>query len=180
MTEYLLPPNREKQADGPGCRVRSAVTPRALRWRWAALAAAAVAPILVFTTLPAGARPVAGSAHTIRLVAHETQRKAFNHGGFGDEELFRGTLDDAAGTTKVGIFAGTLTSVSSNDSLDLGTVDLQLPHGQITVQGFADFTRSRIVHAITGGTGIYRDTGGEFSFTSPSKGVLDMTLTIVR
>ena len=116
---------------------------------------------------------------TIHLVAHETQHKFLNEGGFGDEEIFRGILDNATGTTKVGIFAGTLISVSANDSLNLGTVDLRLPGGQITVQGFADFTRSRIVHAITGGTGIYRDAGGEFSFTSPSPGVLDMTLTIL-
>jgi hypothetical protein len=40
-------------------------------------------------------------------------------------------------------------------------------------------TQSRIVHAITGGTG--RDTGarGEFSFTEPARGVLDMTLTLL-
>jgi hypothetical protein len=180
MTKYGLTPKGEEHAEGPGRRVRSAVSARVVRWRWVALAAAVAAPILVFATLPAGARPVATSAHTIRLVAHETHRKAFNHGGFGDEEIFSGILDNAAGATRVGIFAGTLTSVSSNDSLDLGTVDLQLRGGQITVQGFADFTRSRIVHAITGGTGIYRDAGGEFSFTSASKGVLDMTLTLVR
>jgi hypothetical protein len=180
MIKYGITPSGEKHADSPGRRVRPAVSARALRWRWPALAAAAAAAIVVFATLPAAALPVVSSARTIHLVAHETQRQAFNHGGFGDEELFRGILDTASGTTKVGIFAGTLTSVSSNDSLDLGTVDLQLRGGQITVQGFADFTRSRIVHAIAGGTGIYRDAGGEFSFTSPSKGVLDMTLTIAR
>ena len=116
---------------------------------------------------------------TIHLVAHEKQRKFFNNGGFGDEEIFRGILDNASGTTRVGVFAGTLTSVSPNDSVDLATVDLQLPGGQITVQGFADFTQSRIVHAITGGTGAYTGAGGEFSFTSPSPGVLDMTLTLL-
>ena len=121
----------------------------------------------------------ARTPQTIHLVAHEKQRKFLNQGGFGDEEIFRGILDDAAGTTRVGIFAGTLTSVSANDSLNLGTVDLQLPGGQITVQGFADFTQSRIVHAITGGTGSYRGAQGEFSFTSPSPGVLDMTLTLL-
>jgi len=117
---------------------------------------------------------------TIHLVAHEKQRKFLNEGCFGDEEIFRGILDNATGTTRVGIFAGTLTSVSSNDSLNLATVDLQLPGGQITIQGFADFTRSRIVHAITGGTGTYRGAQGEFSFTFPSPGVLDMTLTLSR
>ena len=124
---------------------------------------------------PASATPV----QTIHLVAHETQRKFLNHGGFGDEEIFRGILDNAAGTTRMGIFAGTLTSVSANDSVNLATVDLQLPGGQITVQGFFFGTHSRIVHAITGGTGIYRGAGGEFSFTFSSGGTLHMTLTLL-
>jgi hypothetical protein len=125
------------------------------------------------------AHPAAATTQTIHLVAHEKQRKFFNNGGFGDEEIFRGTLDNATGTTQIGIFAGTLTSISANDSLNLATVDLQLPGGQITIQGFADFTQPRIVHAITGGTGRYTGADGEFSFTFPSPGVLDMTVTIV-
>jgi len=120
------------------------------------------------------------TSHTIHLVAHEKQRKFLNEGGFGDQEIFRGILDNASGTTQVGIFAGTLTSVSSNDSVNLATVDLQLPGGQITIQGFFFGTQSRIVHAITGGTGSYTGARGEFSFTSPSPGVLDMTLTLLR
>jgi hypothetical protein len=128
------------------------------------------------------ARPAAATGsiatQTVHLVAHEKQRKFLSQGGFGDEEIFRGILDDATGTKKVGIFAGTLTSVSGNDSLNLATVDLQLPGGQITIQGFFFGTQSRIVHAITGGTGRYTGAEGEFSFTFPSPGVLDMTLTI--
>src|SRR5690242_19577770 len=129
------------------------------------------------------ARPAATTGaiatQTIHLVAHEKQRKFLSQGGFGDEEIFRGILDNATGTAQVGIFAGTLTSISGTDSLNLATVDLQLPGGQITVQGFADFTQPRIVHAITGGTGRYTGAEGELSFTFPSPGVLDMTLTIV-
>jgi hypothetical protein len=79
----------------------------------------------------------------------------------------------------VGIFAGTLTSVSANDVVNLATVDLQLPGGQITVQGFLFGTQSRIVHAVTGGTSSYTGARGEFSFTFPSPGVLDMTLTLL-
>jgi hypothetical protein len=119
------------------------------------------------------------SGQTIHLVAHETQRKFLSQGGFGDQEIFRGILDNASGTTRVGIFAGTLTSVSAHDVVNLATVDLQLPGGQITVQGFLVGTRSRIVHAITGGTGSYTAARGEFSFTSPARGVLDMTLTLL-
>jgi hypothetical protein len=120
------------------------------------------------------------TAQTIHLEAHEKQHKFLNDGGFGYEEIFRAILDNATGTTQVGIFAGTLTSISSNDSLNLATVDLQLPGGQITIQGFFFGTRSRIVHAITGGTGNYTGAEGEFSFTSPSPGVLNMTLTLLR
>lgn len=161
-------------------------------WRRRRLAAAGLALAGLFGAVSAtGATAQASqSAHpaattgamtpqTIHLVAHEKQRKFLNEGGFGDEEIFRGILDNASGTTQVGIFAGTLTSVSANDSLNLATVDLQLPGGQITVQGFADFTQSRIVHAVTGGTGSYRGARGEFSFTSPSPAVLDMTLTLL-
>jgi hypothetical protein len=152
----------------------------------AVLALAGLLGTVFLTAAAAQASPAAHPAaatgatagQTIHLVAHEKQRKFFNHGGFGDEEIFRGTLDNATGTTKVGIFAGTLTSISANDSLNLATVDLQLPGGQITIQGFADFTQPRIVHAITGGTGRYTGAEGEFSFTSASPGVLDMTLTI--
>lgn len=141
-----------------------------------ATAAAAQASQSVHPAAAAGAM----TPQTLRLVAHEKQHKFLNEGGFGDEEIFRGILDNASGTSRVGIFAGTLTSVSSNDSLNLATVDLQLPGGQITIQGFFFGTQARIVHAITGGTGTYRDAGGEFSFTSPSPGVLDMTLTLLR
>jgi hypothetical protein len=167
----------------------------AARLRSLAAAAVACAGLVTATTATAaaagpgshpvpratGGRTAAGatSGQTIHLVAHEKQRKFFNNGGFGDEEIFRGILDNAAGTRRVGIFAGTLTSVSASDSVDLATVDLQLPDGQITVQGFLSATQSPIVHAITGGTGAYIGAGGEFSFTSPSPGVLDMTLTLL-
>jgi hypothetical protein len=161
--------------------------PRCRRLGAAALALAGLLGAVSATAATAqasqAARPAATTGaltpQTIHLVAHELQHKFFNHGGFGDGEIFRGILDNATGTTQVGIFAGTLTSVSGNDSLNLATVDLQLPGGQITVQGFADFTQPRIVHAITGGTGRYTGADGEFSFTFPSPGVLDMTLTIV-
>ena len=158
-------------------RRRLAAASLALAGLLAALSATAATAQASQAAHPAAAP--GATTQTIHLVAHEKQRKFFNNGGFGDEEIFRGTLDNATGTTQIGIFAGTLTSVSSNDSLNLATVDLQLPGGQITVQGFADFTQSRIVHAITGGTGNYRGAGGEFSFTSPSRGVLDMTLTLL-
>jgi hypothetical protein len=62
----------------------------------------------------------------------------------------------------------------------MATVDLQLQGGQITVQGFFPPNQSPIVHAVTGGTGIYRGARGEFSFTEPSRGVLDIIVTLPR
>ena len=155
-----------------------------------ALAGLALAGLLGALFTAAAAAQASPAAHpaattgattqTIHLVAHEKQRKFFNNGGFGDEEIFRGILDNATGTTQVGIFGGTLTSVSSDDSLNLATVDLQLSGGQITIQGFFFGTQSRIVHAITGGTGTYRGAEGEFFLTGPSSHVFDMTLTLLR
>ena len=161
-----------------------------MRRRCLAAAGLALAGLLSALFLAAAAAQASQPAHpaatrdattgqTIHLVAHEKQRKLLSQGGFGDEEIFRGILDNATGTTQIGIFAGTLTSISGNDSLNLATVDLQLPGGQITVQGFFFGSRSRIVHAITGGTGRYTGAEGEFSFTFPSPGVLDMTLTLL-
>jgi hypothetical protein len=46
------------------------------------------------------------------------------------------------------------------------------------VQGFLG-TQSPVVHAVTGETGAYTGARGEFSFTEPSPGVLDMTLTLL-
>ena len=113
-------------------------------------------------------------------MGHETQSKVLSQGGFGDEVIFTGNLDNDAGS-QVGIFGGTLTSVSSaTPPLNMATVDLQLQGGQITVQGFFPPNQSPIVHAVTGGTGIYRGARGEFSFTEPARGVLDITVTLLR
>jgi hypothetical protein len=160
----------------PRHRRRLAVAGLALAGLLGALFTAAAA---AQASQPARPAATATAGQTIHLVAHEKQRKFLSQGGFGDEEIFRGILDNATGTTQIGIFAGTLTSISANDSLNLATVDLQLPGGQITIQGFADFTQSAIVHAITGGTGRYTGAEGEFSFTIPAPHVLDMTLTLM-
>jgi len=161
------------------CFIRSA------HWRYvvaAVVACAALATAGAATAAAAGGASASGtSVHTIHLEGHETQHKLISQGGFGDEEVFTGTLDNASGNfNQVGIFAGTLTSVGSVPPLNMATVDLQLQGGQITVQGFFDSSKSPIVHAVTGATGIYRGARGEFSFTEPSGGTLDITVTLLR
>jgi hypothetical protein len=158
---------------------------RSAPWRYlvaVAVACAVLAIAGVAKKAAAGSTSLnSTSVHTIHLEGHETQHKLISQGGFGDEEVFSGILNKTAGNFgQVGIFAGTLTSVGSVPPLNMATVDLQLQGGQITVQGFFDSSKSPIVHAVTGGTGIYRGARGEFSFTEPSGGVLDIAVTLLR
>ena len=157
---------------------------RPARWRYlvaAVVACAALATAGAVTAAAAGGISASSaSMHTIHLVGHETQNKYLSQGGYGDESISSGVLDNAAGSSQVGNFAGTLTSVGSVPPLQMATVDLQLQGGQITVQGFFDSSKSPIVHAVTGGTGIYRGARGEFSFTEPVRGVLDITVTLQK
>ena len=155
---------------------------RSARWRYlvAAVVACAALATAGATTAAAAGGISASSVHTIHLVGHETQSKSISQGGYGDEDVFSGILDNAAGTSQVGIFAGTLTLVSSaTPPLYVATVDLQLQGGQITGQGFFDASKSHGVNAVTGGTGIYRGARGEFSFTEPARSVLDITITLL-
>ena len=157
---------------------------RSAPWRHrvaAVVACAALATAGPATALAASGASASGtSVHTIHLVGHETQRKLISQGGFGDEEIFSGSLDTATGSSQVGIFAGTRTSIDTVPPITLATMDLQLQAGQITVQGFFDSSsKFSIVHAVTGGTGIYRGARGEFSFTKPSQTVLDITITLL-
>ena len=150
------------------------------------LVAAVVVCAALATAMAVNAAAAGGSSasrtsvHTIHLVGHETQNKFLSQGGYGDESISSGILDNAAGSSQVGNFAGTLTSVNSAmPPLAISTLDLQLQGGQITVQGFLDRGKSPFVHAVTGGTGIYRGARGEFSFTEPARGVLDITVTLL-
>jgi len=163
------------------------------RLRRPAVVSLALAALTLAPAATAAARPASGSAphstanggaaRTIHLVAHERHHAFLDQGphgpGLGDESIFAGVLNDASDTARVGSFGGTLTSLSVDDSVFAAAVDLRLAGGQIVVQGIFDASAARIVHAITGGTGIYRGARGQFSFTEPASGVLDMTLTLL-
>ena len=83
---------------------------RSAHWRYLVLASAALATAGAATAAAAGGSSASGtSVHTIQLVGHETQHKSISQGGYGDENVFSGILDNTAGTTQVGNFAGTLT-----------------------------------------------------------------------
>jgi hypothetical protein len=120
----------------------------------------------------------------LRLVAHETDNTFLDQGpsgpSIGDEIVFGGTLAHANGQAPEGRFGGTLVSITPDDSLLQANVTLQLPEGQIAIQGVLDFAKPPFIHAVTGGTGAYRGVKGEFTFTDEAPGVLAMTLTLER
>jgi hypothetical protein len=122
---------------------------------------------------------------TIRLIGHETANAQLDLGAhgpsLGDETVFSGELLRRGGHREIGHFEGTLTAVTPDaNSRFLASVVLALPDGQITVQGELNFaTQTKFVHAITGGTGAYRDSTGEFHFHNAGRpGVLAITLQL--
>jgi Dirigent-like protein len=126
-----------------------------------------------------------GRATTIHLVGHETDAGQIDlgeaGGSVGDEAVFHGALRDATDSRQVGHFEGVLTAVTPDaESLCEARVVLALPQGQIAVQGELDFGADEpFVHAITGGTGAYRNARGEFSFRhTATPAVIAITLAL--
>jgi hypothetical protein len=120
----------------------------------------------------------------IPLIGHEAAHAHLDLGApgpsLGDETVFSGALLRAGGDAAIGHFEGTLTAVTPDGSRVLALVVLALPGGQVAVQGELNFaTQTEFVHAITGGTGAYRDAEGEFHFhDTATPGVIAITLQI--
>jgi hypothetical protein len=145
--------------------------------------------VLALSTSGAGAHSSRGShatraTETLHLIGHETDSTFLDQGptgpSLGDEIVFGGTLEREPGDRPAGRFGGTLVSITPDDSLLQATVTLQLPEGQIAIQGVLDFSKPPFVHAITGGTGAFLGAKGEFTFHDQAPGVLEMTLTLER
>jgi hypothetical protein len=132
---------------------------------------------------PAGAARHDPDTTTIHLIGHETAHAQLDLGApgpsLGDETVFSGALLRADGDQEIGHFEGTLTAVAP-DGRFLASVVLALPGGQVAVQGELNFaTQTEFVHAITGGTGAYRDASGEFHFhDTATRGVIAITLQL--
>jgi hypothetical protein len=134
---------------------------------------------------PAGAARHDVDTTTIRLIGHETAHAHLDLGApgpsLGDETVFSGALLRPNGHQEIGHFEGTLTAVTPDASSRLlASVVLALPAGQIAVEGELNFaTETEFVHAITGGTGAYRDATGEFHFRdAATPGVIAITLQL--
>jgi hypothetical protein len=150
-------------------------------------AAAGALLVLLVAVGPAGAARHDAATTTIRVIGHETANAQLDLGSagpsLGDETVFSGALQRPGGHREIGHFEGTLTAVTPDgNSRFLASVVLALPEGQITVQGELNFaTQTKFVHAITGGTGAYRDARGEFHFRQTAKpGVLEIALQLDR
>jgi hypothetical protein len=149
-----------------------------------ALLTAGVLIALTAAVSSAGAARQAGASRSVvHLIGHETDVAQLDLGAagpsLGDEVVFSGQLQASDESRQIGHFEGTLTAVTPDaNSRFLAFVVLALPDGQITVEGELDFaTETEFVHAVTGGTGAFRDARGEFTFRhTDTKGVIAITL----
>lgn len=117
--------------------------------------------------------PAAASADTtLALFEHDTVQNFVDKGdagpGPGDEFLFAGDVFDRPGGALLGTTAGVCTTITGDQTSGQTTctVTFNLAGGQVVVQGLADngalFVRNEILPlAIVGGTGIYRNAGGD-------------------
>ena len=141
----------------------------------------ALVVLIAAASISGYAATASGAGSTvIHLVGTETSSQFLNQGkgsNLGDEVVFSGTLQHPGGDSVIGQFGGTLTQITPA-GLQQANLTLQLPDGQIAIQGVLDFAKPPYVHAITGGTGAYVGVGGEFTFTHESGNTLLMTLTL--
>ena len=110
-----------------------------------------------------GKGPQKARGHSLTVIEHATTDATTDTGAAGDSAgdvlTFANEVFDAKDSTKVGTDNGYCIRTVAGAAYECNWTTL-LPKGQITVEGpFYDDGNS--VLAITGGTGIYRDAGGE-------------------
>jgi hypothetical protein len=144
------------------------------------LAAALVAVALVAAVaLPS--RAASTSARTLRLAAVTVQATTLDLGApgpsQGDESILTRELfldGQKVGTSHL---VATVTLVAGADTQSQAVASFSLPDGQLTAQGLvtASQTANRVA-AITGGTGAYRQAGGQVTVTRTGPATADVTL----
>jgi hypothetical protein len=142
----------------------------------------------------AGADRGAGDGHGHRGLTFFATENAFamvpvTAGTFslGDRVVFSDDLFTAKGGTQVGTDGGECTVVRVTDAATGSgvlqcLVTFSLPGGQITTQALNTLTNGGFAGtqtgAITGGTGRYRDAGGQFSVEFLSAGETSLTFFV--
>lgn len=121
----------------------------------------------VFSLSPAGAT---SGTDVLRVSSRTVQSADIDVDGDrkfsqGDQSVFADVLTQDG--ERIGASGGvsTATRVASEENFTVqSVVTFELPEGQITVQGLldaADFEKGELKEAITGGTGAYKNAGGE-------------------
>jgi len=115
---------------------------------------------------------------TLVLYEHDTEQHVVDVGkpgpGPGDQFIFAGDLFDRPGGVFLGRTAGVCTTLTGNDKAGQQAcgVTMNLPGGQIAVQGLADTAAllgrgDTVPFYIAGGNGIYRDARGDATVQVP-------------
>jgi hypothetical protein len=148
------------------------------------LAAAAVLALGLVAAVALPSRAAATStAKTLRLAAVTIQATTLDLGAAGlsqgDESITTRELlldGQEVGTSHL---VATVTLVAGADSQSQTVATFDLPDGQLTAQGLvtASQTTNRLA-AITGGTGAYRQAGGQVTVTRTGPTTADITLVV--
>jgi hypothetical protein len=169
-------------ARAPGGYPRPAPPRRKGRGVRTGVAAAALLALVAAAALPARAAS-SSSGKTLRLAAVTVQSTTLDLGAAGlsqgDESILTRELFLDGNKVGTSHLASTVTLVAAADSQSQTVASFSLPDGQLTAQGLvtASQTADRLA-AITGGTGAYRQAGGEVTVTRTGPTTADITLFI--
>jgi hypothetical protein len=98
----------------------------------------------------------------------------------GDTDTYTGPVLNEAGTSRVGFAQGHCVITLPNRPLAQCTVSYFFDHGQIATQGPNYYNRP-FNHAITGGTGVFREAKGEMRAAPlPGEAGWNITLKVIR
>jgi hypothetical protein len=147
------------------------------------LAAAALLALGLVAAVALPSRAASSSAKTLQLAAVTIQATTLDLGAAGlsqgDESIL--TRELFLNGQKVGTahLVATVTLVAGADSQSQAAATFSLPDGQLSAQGLvtAAQTANRVA-AITGGTGAYRQAGGQVTVTRTGPTTADISLVI--
>jgi hypothetical protein len=168
----------------PGAHARPGPPRRAGRGARTGLAAAAVLALALVAAVALPSRAAStSSAKTLRLAAVTVQATTLDLGAAGpsqgDESIV--TRELFLNGQKVGTshLVATVTLVAGADSQSQAVATFSLPDGQLSAQGLATASQTaNRVAAITGGTGAYRQAGGQVTVTRSGPTTADISLFI--
>jgi hypothetical protein len=166
-----------------GGHARPAPPHRQGRGAFTGLAAAALLALGLVGAVALPSRAASSGAKTLQLAAVTIQSTTLDLGAAGlsqgDQSIL--TRELFLDGSKVGTshLVSTVTLVAGADTQSQTLATFSLPDGQLTAQGLvtAYQTANRLA-AITGGTGAYRQAGGQVTVTRTGPTTADITLFI--